>query len=133
MTAVRQLHHHQLLPVAVAASGGEVLVRDDDLLASAAARPATALFGAEQFPRLLDKAAALLHSVARFHPSWMATSGSPGSPHTPSSHSTGRMWWRTTRRRSTSPWPSRAASWTRSATSQRRWDRSYDCPTAPEP
>ena len=43
-------------------------VRDVGLLASALARPATAVIGAEAYPELAVKAAALLESVARFHP-----------------------------------------------------------------
>ncbi|MGH3727905.1 MAG: type II toxin-antitoxin system death-on-curing family toxin [Micromonosporaceae bacterium] len=58
----------QLERLAEFATGGEALVRDHGLLASAVERPGTALFGAEQYPSLLDKAAAMLHSIARFHP-----------------------------------------------------------------
>jgi death-on-curing protein len=43
-------------------------VRDTGLLASALARPATTVMGAEAYPLLATKAAALLESVARFHP-----------------------------------------------------------------
>lgn len=43
-------------------------VRDVGLLASALARPATTVMGAEAYPELALKAAALLESVARFHP-----------------------------------------------------------------
>ncbi|WP_347109675.1 type II toxin-antitoxin system death-on-curing family toxin [Paenarthrobacter sp. S56] len=43
-------------------------IRDVGLLASALARPATTVMGTEVYPRLADKAAALLESVARFHP-----------------------------------------------------------------
>ena len=46
----------------------EVLVRDVGLLASAAARPRTSVFGEDAYPDLESKAAALLHSVARNHP-----------------------------------------------------------------
>jgi death on curing protein len=42
-------------------------VRDRHLLLSAARRPMLQLFGQEQFPTLLDKAAALLESLARHH------------------------------------------------------------------
>ncbi|TLM86599.1 type II toxin-antitoxin system death-on-curing family toxin [Pseudarthrobacter sp. NamE2] len=42
--------------------------RDIGLLASALARPATTVMGAEAYPELAVKAAALLESVARFHP-----------------------------------------------------------------
>jgi death-on-curing protein len=43
-------------------------VRDIGLLASALARPATTVMGTEAYPQLPMKAAALLESVARFHP-----------------------------------------------------------------
>ena len=47
---------------------GEVLVRDLGLLASAAARPRTTVFGADAYPTFAEKAAALMHSLARNHP-----------------------------------------------------------------
>ena len=43
-------------------------IRDVGLLASALARPATTVMAAEVYPDLGLKAAALLESVARFHP-----------------------------------------------------------------
>ncbi|GAA3315839.1 type II toxin-antitoxin system death-on-curing family toxin [Arthrobacter ramosus] len=43
-------------------------IRDIGLLASALARPATTVMGTEAYPQLAIKAAALLESVARFHP-----------------------------------------------------------------
>ncbi|AUZ34594.1 death-on-curing protein [Arthrobacter sp. PGP41] len=43
-------------------------IRDVGLLASALVRPATTVLGAEAYPELAVKAAALLESVARFHP-----------------------------------------------------------------
>ncbi len=43
-------------------------VRDAGLLASALARPATTVWGAEAYPDLATKAAALLESLARNHP-----------------------------------------------------------------
>jgi len=42
-------------------------VRDINLLNSAVQRPAIRIFGEEQFPTLLEKAAALLHSIAAHH------------------------------------------------------------------
>ena len=47
---------------------GAVEVRDLGLLASAAARPQASAFGADAYPSLLEKAAALVHSLARSHP-----------------------------------------------------------------
>lgn len=46
---------------------GAVEIRDIGLLEAAVARPATTVFGDEAYPRLHDKAAALVHSVARNH------------------------------------------------------------------
>ena len=45
----------------------EVAVRDAGLLASAAARPQTTVFGEDAYPAFEDKAAALLHSLVRNH------------------------------------------------------------------
>jgi death-on-curing protein len=47
---------------------GDVEVRDIGLLESAAARPRSTVFGDDAYPSVHDKAAALLHSVARNHP-----------------------------------------------------------------
>lgn len=46
---------------------GEVAVRDAGLLASAVARPQTTAFGDDAYPTFAEKAAALMHSVARNH------------------------------------------------------------------
>lgn len=46
---------------------GNTLVRDLHLLNSAARRPAISLFGEQQFPTIIDKAAAMLHSLAYHH------------------------------------------------------------------
>ena len=57
-----------LLQVAQAAvGGGEVAVRDFGLLQSALARPRTSVFGADAYPTLEGKAAALLESLVRNH------------------------------------------------------------------
>jgi death-on-curing protein len=47
---------------------GEVQVRDIGLLDSASARPRSTAFGGDAYPSLHDKAAALLHSMARTQP-----------------------------------------------------------------
>ena len=47
---------------------GEFEVRDIGLLESAAARPRSTAFGEDAYPSTHDKAAALLHSIARIHP-----------------------------------------------------------------
>jgi len=46
---------------------GSVAVRDVGLLESAVARPRTSAFGADAYPTVLAKVAALLHAVARNH------------------------------------------------------------------
>ncbi|MBT2597475.1 Fic family protein [Arthrobacter sp. ISL-72] len=43
-------------------------ITDIGLLAAALARPATSVMGVEAYPELAMKAAALMESVARFHP-----------------------------------------------------------------
>ncbi len=47
---------------------GKQKVRDLPLLEAAAARPAASAFGADAYPTLSEKAAALFHSVVRNHP-----------------------------------------------------------------
>ncbi|HVW80989.1 MAG TPA: type II toxin-antitoxin system death-on-curing family toxin [Mycobacteriales bacterium] len=54
-----------LLYVAARATGAPVEVRDLGLLEAAAARPQASAFGEDAYPRLCEKAAALLHSIAR--------------------------------------------------------------------
>lgn len=46
----------------------EFALRDRGLLASAAARPQTTVFGEDAYPSFAEKAAALMHSLARNHP-----------------------------------------------------------------
>lgn len=46
----------------------EVAIRDLGLLASAAARPTTTVFGEDAYPTFAEKAAALMHLLARNHP-----------------------------------------------------------------
>ena len=43
-------------------------VREPGLLASAAARPASSVFGSDAYTAFAEKVAALLHSLARNHP-----------------------------------------------------------------
>lgn len=47
---------------------GKQKIRDQALLEAAIARPLTSAFGADAYPTLRAKAAALLHSIARNHP-----------------------------------------------------------------
>jgi len=55
----------ELVYIAERATGSKVLVRDAGLLESAAVRPQATVFGADAYPDLDSKAAALLHSLAR--------------------------------------------------------------------
>jgi death-on-curing protein len=57
----------ELIHVGERVLGGEVPVRDYGLLESALARPQATAFGADAYPALEEKAAALLHSVVRNH------------------------------------------------------------------
>ena len=56
-----------LLYVATRTLGAEPQVRDHGLLESALARPKATAFGADAYSGLYEKAAALLHSLARNH------------------------------------------------------------------
>lgn len=56
-----------LLQIADRAVGGQALVRDVGLLDAAAARPRASAFGADAYPTLMGKAAALLESLVRNH------------------------------------------------------------------
>jgi len=47
---------------------GQVELRDLGLLESAAARPRTTVFGEDAYSTFAEKAAALMHSLARNHP-----------------------------------------------------------------
>jgi death on curing protein len=64
---VRYLTASDLYNINSEVTGGNTLVRDMHLLNSAARRPAITLFGQTQFPTVIDKAAALLHSLAYHH------------------------------------------------------------------
>ena len=55
----------ELVYIAERATGSKVLVRDAGLLETAAVRPQATVFGADAYPDLDSKAAALLHSLAR--------------------------------------------------------------------
>ena len=56
-----------LLHIARRTLGCEPVVRDHGLLESALARPQATAFGADAYPTIEEKAAALLHSLARNH------------------------------------------------------------------
>src|SRR3954462_10082228 len=48
-------------------TGRMPFLREHQLLQSVVARPYIVLFGEEQFPTLLDKAAATMHALAAYH------------------------------------------------------------------
>jgi death-on-curing protein len=55
----------ELVYIGERATGGQVTIRDAGLLEAAAARPQATAFGADAYPDLHAKAAALAHSLAR--------------------------------------------------------------------
>jgi death-on-curing protein len=57
----------ELVLVAERAVAGDVVIRDVGLLEAALARPRATTFGSDAYPTLTDKAAALLHSLAKNH------------------------------------------------------------------
>ncbi|MET7993594.1 Fic family protein [Amycolatopsis sp. NPDC005232] len=59
---------HDLMVVARRVVRGELAVRDTGILAAAAARPRTSVFGEEAYPGVWEKAAALMESLGRGHP-----------------------------------------------------------------
>lgn len=56
-----------LLEVARRVVDGDIRLRDAGLLASAAARPKTTVFGQDAYPGIWEKAAALMESLGRNH------------------------------------------------------------------
>ncbi len=65
-TPIEYLRVEDVLEIAEGIIDG-VVVRDRGLLASAAGRPLTSAFGEEAYPTFAEKAAALMHSLARNH------------------------------------------------------------------
>ena len=64
---VRYLTYSDIYNINHTVTNGDTFVRDMHLLQSAVKRPALKVFGEQQFPTLLDKAAALIHSLAYHH------------------------------------------------------------------
>ncbi len=62
------LSYDDLMKVASRVIGSQPLVRDHGLLEAAAFRPQASVFGADAYPTLWDKAAAMMESLARNHP-----------------------------------------------------------------
>lgn len=77
----RHLTVEQALRIARLAVGGPIQVRDIGLLDAAVHRPRATVLGQDAYPGLFEKAAALLHSLARNHSlvdgnkrlAWLAT------------------------------------------------------------
>lgn len=67
MQDIHYLTAAEIYEIAEKTLGRKPDVRDRHLLRSAATRPATQAFGESAYPTLLDKAAALLHSLAAHH------------------------------------------------------------------
>ncbi|MFF1350584.1 type II toxin-antitoxin system death-on-curing family toxin [Streptomyces sp. NPDC058322] len=68
MTCVYLTSEDILVIAEHACSNMHIVVRDAGLLESAAHRPSAAMFGEEAYPNVVDKAAALLQSLAINHP-----------------------------------------------------------------
>jgi len=65
---MRYLTAEEVLEINASVMGGRHLLRDRGLLESAIARPQASAFGADAYPDLATKAAALLHSLVLNHP-----------------------------------------------------------------
>lgn len=74
LATVRYLTHSELIFINGALlqnaqlMSGKQKVRDLDLLLAAVQRPQASAFGADAYPTLREKAAVLLHAIARNHP-----------------------------------------------------------------
>ncbi len=65
---MRYLSVEEVIEINAQVMGGKHVLRDRGLLESAAARPQASAFGADAYPDLAAKAAALLHSLVLNHP-----------------------------------------------------------------
>jgi death on curing protein len=63
----RYLNQVELIIINEEVIGSRSQVRDVDLLEAAALRPMTSAFGADAFPGVIEKAAALFHGLSRYH------------------------------------------------------------------
>lgn len=68
--SIHYLTPGEIYAAAEEATGEPAIARDPHLVRSAAARPILQAFGTEAYPTLLEKAAALMHSVAAHHLFW---------------------------------------------------------------
>ncbi|WP_207929030.1 type II toxin-antitoxin system death-on-curing family toxin [Actinomadura sp. 6K520] len=66
--SVRYLTAEEIIAIGRRIVDENLNVRDFGLVASAAARPSTTAFGMDPYPTLLEKAAALLHSLTTSRP-----------------------------------------------------------------
>lgn len=64
---MRHLSVEEVLEINAEVMGGKHVLRDRPLLESAVARPQASAFGADAYPDLASKAAALLHSLVLNH------------------------------------------------------------------
>jgi death-on-curing protein len=64
---MRYLEAEEVLEINAMVMGGRHVLRDLGLLESAVARPQASAFGADAYPDLVSKAAALLHSLVLNH------------------------------------------------------------------
>jgi death-on-curing protein len=65
---MRYLTVEEVLEINAEVMGGSHVLRERRLLESAVARPQASAFGADAYPDLVTKAAALLHSLVLNHP-----------------------------------------------------------------
>jgi len=65
---MRYLTVEEVLEINAEVMGGRHVLRERGLLESAVARPQASAFGADAYPDLVTKAAALLHSLVLNHP-----------------------------------------------------------------
>jgi death on curing protein len=65
---MRYLTTEEVLEINAKVMGGRHVLRDRGLLESAIARPQASAFGADAYPDLAAKAAAMLHSLVLNHP-----------------------------------------------------------------
>ncbi len=68
--SIHYLTPGEIYAAAEEAIGEPMLAREPQLVRSAAARPMLQAFGTEAYPSLMEKAAALMHSVAAHHLFW---------------------------------------------------------------
>lgn len=68
--SIHYLTPGEIYAVAEEVTGAPMLARDAHLVRVAAARPMLSAFGTEAYPTFMEKAAALMHSLAAHHLFW---------------------------------------------------------------